>query len=122
MPHLFVQNQKVNEFNQRVHDASTGEKFCIKAFNSVTGTALLNLKIKASTGDPRKTIQIVPNFHLSVGERTEIALNVETDDGITNGEGNIVKKTHLTQFHNLPDTRIILPKPSCTVCYKTVSS
>ena len=29
VPHLFIQNKKVNEFNQRVHNAATGEKFSI---------------------------------------------------------------------------------------------
>ena len=30
VPHLFIQNQKVNEFNERVHNAATGEKFPLK--------------------------------------------------------------------------------------------
>ena len=34
---------------------------------------------------------------MSVGERTEIALNVRTDDGMTNGAGNVVKKIQLNQ-------------------------
>ena len=29
-PHLFIQNMKVNEFNQRVHHAATGQKYCVK--------------------------------------------------------------------------------------------
>ena len=33
--------------------------------------------------DPRKTKQILSVLHLCVGERTEIALNVRTDDGLT---------------------------------------
>ena len=32
---------------------------------------------------------------MCVGERTEIASNVRTDDGMTNGAGNIVKKIQL---------------------------
>ena len=47
--------------------------------------------------DPRKTKQIASNLQLSVGERTEIALNVHTDDGMTNGASNVVKKIQLTQ-------------------------
>ena len=45
--------------------------------------------------DPRKTKQIASNLQLCVGERTEIASNVRTDDGMTNGAGNIVKKIQL---------------------------
>ena len=48
--------------------------------------------------DPWKTKQIASNLQLSVGERTEIALNVRTDDGMTNGAGNIVKKIQLNQI------------------------
>jgi hypothetical protein len=48
--------------------------------------------------DPRKTKQIASNLQLSVGERTEIALNVRTDDGMTNGAGNVVKKIQLNQI------------------------
>jgi hypothetical protein len=33
-----------------------------------------------------------------VGERTDIALNVRTDDGMTNGAGNVVKKIQLNQI------------------------
>ena len=31
VPHLFIQNKKVNELNERVHQAATGEKYSIKA-------------------------------------------------------------------------------------------
>ena len=34
-PHLFIQNKKVNEFNERVHNAATGEKFAVKAVDNV---------------------------------------------------------------------------------------
>ena len=36
-PHLFIQNAKVDEFNERVHYAATGNKFRIKAQDSVIG-------------------------------------------------------------------------------------
>ena len=42
--------------------------------------------------DPRKTKQIISNLQLALGERTEIAVNVRTDDGMTKGGGNIIKK------------------------------
>ena len=34
-PHLFIQNAKVEEFNQRAHNAATGNKFTINAQESV---------------------------------------------------------------------------------------
>ena len=73
LPHLFIQNQKVNEFNERVHNAATGEKFSIKAVDSVIGANSAQLRDKILSqisDDPRKTKQIATNLHLCVGERT----------------------------------------------------
>ena len=33
----------------------------------------------------------------SIHERTELAMNVRTEDGMTNGAGNVVKKVQLHQ-------------------------
>ena len=98
VPHLFIQNKKVNEFNKRVHNAATGEKFSIKAVDSIIGANSAQLQDKILSqipDDPRKTKQIASNLQLCFGERTEIASNVHTDDGMTNGAGNIVKKIQL---------------------------
>ncbi|XP_028412534.1 ATP-dependent DNA helicase PIF1-like [Dendronephthya gigantea] len=100
IPHLFIQNKKVNKFNERVHNAATVEKFSIKAIDSVIGANSAQLRDKILSqipDDPRKTKQIVSNLQLSVGERTEIALNIRTDDGMTNGAGNVVKKIQLNE-------------------------
>ena len=99
-PHLFIQNKKVNEFNERVHNAATGEKFAIKAVDSVIGANSAQLRdkiLRQIPDDPRKTKLIASNLRLSVGERTEITSNIHTDDGITNGAGNIVKKIQLNE-------------------------
>jgi DNA replication protein DnaC len=99
-PHLFIQNKKVNEFNERVHYSGENEKYSMKAVDSVIGanSAQLRLKILAQIpDDPRKTKQIRSDLHLSVGERTEIALNVRIDDGMTNGAGTVIKKIQLNQ-------------------------
>ena len=47
--------------------------------------------------DPRKTKQLASVLNLAEGERTKIAINVRTDDGLTNGAGNVVK---LIQLHD----------------------
>ena len=83
VPHLFIQNKKIDEFNERVHRAAVGEKFSIKAVDSVIGASSAQLRDKIRSqipDDPRKTKQIISNLQLSIGERTEIALNVRTDD------------------------------------------
>ena len=95
-PHLFIQNK----FNKRVHEAGKGEKFSIRAVDSVIGANSAQLREKILhqiPDDPRKTKQITLVLQLSVGERTEIALNVRTDDGMTNGAGNVIKKIQLNQ-------------------------
>ena len=100
VPHLFIQNKKVNVFNEKVHNCATGEKFSIRAVDSVIGANSTQLRDKILNqipDDPRKTKQITSNLRLSVGERTEIALNIRSDDGITNGAGNVVKKVQLNQ-------------------------
>ena len=43
-PHLFIQNQKFNAFNQTVHNQSTGEKFVITALDSVIGANSTELR------------------------------------------------------------------------------
>ena len=99
-PHMFIQNMKVNAFNQRVHDAATAEKYCIKAVDSVIGANSTELRDKIMgqiPNDPRKTKQIISNLQLALGERTEIAINIRTDDGMTNGAGNVVKKIQLNE-------------------------
>ena len=98
VPHLFIQNQKVNDFNEKVHNAATGEKFAIKAVDSIIGAKNPQLQDKILSqipDDPRKTKQIATNLQLSVGERTEMVSNVHTDDGMTNGASNIIKRIQL---------------------------
>ena len=47
--------------------------------------------------DPRKTKQLALNLCLAEGERTELAINIRTDDGLTNGAGNVIKLVQLHQ-------------------------
>ena len=71
---------------------------CKQAIDSVIGANSAQLRDKILSqipDDPRKTKQIATNLHLCVGERTEIASNVRTDDGMTNGAGNIIKRIQL---------------------------
>ena len=93
--HLFIQNQKVNEFNEKVHNAAAREIFSMKAADSVIGTSSAQIRDKILSqipDDPRKTKQIVSDLQLSIEERTEIALNVRTNDGMTDGASNVIKK------------------------------
>lgn len=105
VPHLFIENCQVNAFNDRVHNSARGNKFTVQAQDSVIGANSEELRNKIlkqiPVNDPRKTKQLLTNLCIAEGERTEIAINVRTDDGITNGAGNIIKKIHL-QLSNRP--------------------
>ena len=45
-PHLFVQNAQVDEFNQRIYNAATGNKYKINAQDSVIGANSSELREK----------------------------------------------------------------------------
>ena len=72
-PHLFIQNNKVGTFNERVHREGKGEKYAIKAVDSVIKANSAQLCDKILH---QKTKQIRSILQLSAGERTEIALNL----------------------------------------------
>ena len=98
VPHLFIQNSKVDEFNNRVHMAATGDKYAIKALDNVVGANSAELRdkiLKQIPPDPRKTMQLAFNLQIAEGERTEIAVNIRTDDGMTNGASNTIRKIQL---------------------------
>jgi len=81
-PHLFIQNAKVNEFNDRAHNALLSTKYSIKAHDSVVGAESQELRdkiLKQIPTDPRKTKQLHSVLNLAVGERTEVSLNTRTD-------------------------------------------
>ena len=99
-PHLFIQNAKVDEFNERVHNAALGNKYRIKAQDSVIGANSAELRekiLQQIPNDPRKTKQLAWNLCLAEGERTELAMNIRTEDGMTNGAGNVTKLVQLHQ-------------------------
>ena len=95
VPHLFIQNAKVNKFSVRVHRAMSGPKYSIKAHDTVIGAQFQTLREKIlkqiPLDQPNKTSQLLTVLDLAVGERTDISLNIGTDDGLTNGAGNIIK-------------------------------
>ena len=95
VPHLFIQNAKVNKFNDRVHRAMSGPKYSNKAHDIVIGAQSQTLREKIlkqiPLDQPNKTSQLHTVLNLAVGERTDISLNIRTDDGLTNGAGNIIK-------------------------------
>ena len=100
-PRLFIQNAMVDQYNETVHQASTGTKYTIKAQDNVIGANSAELRDKIMRQIPhvalKNTRQLATNLHIAESERTEIALNVRTDDGLTNGTSNVVKLVQLHQ-------------------------
>ena len=101
VPWLFIQNGKVDEYNETVYRASTGNKYIIIAQDSVIGANSAELRDKilrqVSYLSTKNTKQLARNLALAEGERTEIALNVRTDDGLTNGASNVIMLVQLNQ-------------------------
>lgn len=99
VPHFFIQNAKVNDFNDKVHRAMSGAKYSIKAHDSIIGAGSQSLRDKIMkqipVDQPNKTSQLHTVLDLAVGERTDISFNIRTDDGLTNGASNVIKLVQL---------------------------
>ena len=68
--HFFIQNAKVNEFNDRAHRAISGTKYSIKVHDSVMGANSQQLRdkiLEQIRSDPRKTKQLHGKLNLAVG-------------------------------------------------------
>ena len=64
-----------------------------KTFDTVNFVIFFDVEneLRQIPNDPRKTKQLVLNVCLAAGERTQLVLNIRTEDGMTNGARNIVK-------------------------------
>ena len=94
-PRLFIQNVLVDDYNEKVYESYNSNKYIIKAQDSVIGACSPQLKEKIMRQIPyvplRNSKQLARKLKLAVGQRTEMAVNVRTDDGLTNGASNIIK-------------------------------
>ena len=100
-PRLFIQNALVDEYNDKVYQSfDSGNKYTMKAQDSVIGACSTELKEKIMRQIPyvplRNSKQLAYKLNIARGQRTEIAINIRTDDGMTNGASNIIKHIQLT--------------------------
>ena len=100
-PRLFIQNALVDEYNDKVYQSfDSVDKYTIKAQDSVIGACSAELKEKIMRQIPyvplKNSKQLAHKLNIAVGQRTEIAINIRTDDGMTNGASNVIKHIHLT--------------------------
>ena len=98
-PHLFIQNAFVDDYNEKVYESFSGDKYVINAQDSVIGACSVELKEKIIRPIPyvslRNSKQLARKLKVAVGQRTEMAVNVRTDDGLTNGVSNVIKLIQL---------------------------
>ena len=98
---LFIQNAMVDDYNESIYQTSTGNKYTINAHNSVIGAISAEFREKIMRQIPhvplKNSKQMARKLRIAEGERTEIALNVRTDDGLTNGASSVVKCVKLNQ-------------------------
>ncbi|XP_078345269.1 uncharacterized protein LOC144630776 [Oculina patagonica] len=93
-PHLFIQNDRVDEFNRAVYNSAAGRKYIVKAVDSVIGAQSEELKarlLRQVPDDPRKTMQLVTRLAIAENERIEVCQNIRLDDGLTNGSAGLVR-------------------------------
>ncbi|CAB3983616.1 ATP-dependent DNA helicase PIF1 [Paramuricea clavata] len=99
-PRLFIQNALVDDYNDKVYQSFDNGKYTIKAQDSVIGACSAELKEKIMRQIPfvplKNSKQLALKLNIAVGQRSEIAINVCTDDGLTNGASNIIRLIRLT--------------------------
>ncbi|CAB4028481.1 Hypothetical predicted protein, partial [Paramuricea clavata] len=99
-PRSFIQNALVDKYNEQVYESFTDNRYTTKAQDSVIGAASAELKEKIMRQIPyvplKNSKQLAHKLKLAVGQRTEVATNVRTDDGLRNWASNILKLIQLT--------------------------
>ena len=96
-PRLLIQDEYKNKI---YHSFDSGSKYTIEAQDSVIGACSTELKEKIMRQIPyvplNNSKQLAYKLNIAVGQRTEIAINIRTDDGLTNGASNVIKHIQLT--------------------------
>lgn len=96
VPHLFTTNAKVNCHNMEAYNCAATENKCsASAVHTVGGDVTTNVKnqILAQVSDnPSNTMGLHKELHLVKDLPAEICINVNVQDGLTNGSPCVVKK------------------------------
>lgn len=82
-------NMKVNNHNSEAFaNASFESKCTVPALDSVIGDVTNEIKLKILQfvpDDPSKTMGLFKDLHLAIDLPAEISINVDVEDGLTNG-------------------------------------
>ncbi|XP_071810917.1 uncharacterized protein [Apostichopus japonicus] len=107
VPRLFPSNKLVNAYNELTFQSSGREKLLVSANDSICSDMTDTIKegIKAAIPtDPSKTCGLFGALPIAVENKYETVVNVDVDDGITNGSSCVVKKLQYLDSNN--------PRPS----------
>ena len=97
-PHLFTTNKEVTEFNKMVfNQANVHSKCTITAVDTLSGDSDTLPDIKSKIlgqipDDPSKTMGLFKSLDIAENVQAEICVNVDVEDGLTNGSPCVVKK------------------------------
>ena len=95
IPCLFTTNKEVNDHNDKIYaNASICVKTTIQAIDQIAGV-LQNQEekiLKLIPEDPAKTMGLLKYLRLVENAPAEICINIDIDDGLTNGAACSVKK------------------------------
>ena len=92
--HLYLQNERVDSHNLQTYLKAQTQKYDIKAIDSVVESVSADVRralLMRIPTDARKTMQLPHELHIALGLKYEIVLNVNTEDGLTNGASCVVK-------------------------------
>lgn len=96
IPHLFTTNVKVNFHNSQAYEkADSNDKCIVTALDAVTGDVSSEIKnaiLLQVSDDPSKTMGLCKKLQLVTDLPAEVCININVQDGLTNGSPCIVKK------------------------------
>lgn len=96
IPHLFTTNIKVNFHNSQAYEKADSHNKCIvSALDAVTGDVSSEIKnaiLLQISDDPSKTMGLCKELQLVTDLPAEVCININVQDGLTNGSPCIVKK------------------------------
>ena len=96
LPHLFAAKVDMYSHNKNIlSKIPLSDKVSVEAIDSVSGNVNPSLMTKILSKvplDPSKTMGLYKTLVLSVGLPVEVSLNIDTEDGLTNGAPAVVKK------------------------------
>lgn len=92
-PHIFLQNKDVQSFNLQIFRLSKEEKYTNEAQKNIIGDVDEEIKLKVRKSiptDTNKTLGLQENLKLCKGMRSEISVNIDVEDGISNGASGVL--------------------------------